>query len=188
MQSPMIPKTQRLSLPPFTSRGMHSHHIPFSGTPTDPFSSHIYRTFDQVLLLSHGRALYCGDGGFLPVNHFAHHNAAVPAYPQGYNIADYLLEIASEPPLAMFQVASSSRETGQSSDTAAEVLDVTEKGANELPTSRTSSNHSLSKIRSGKTSACATTFLTQLQVMFGREWKILRRSVCAALDVAPYNG
>jgi hypothetical protein len=136
------------------------------------------------LLLSHGRALYCGDGGFSPVDHFAHHNAAVPAYPQGYNIADYLLEIASDPPVAMFQISTASRETGPSSDTAAEVLDATEKGANMPPASKTSSNHSLSKIRSGKTSACATTFLTQLQVMFGREWKILRRFVDAVFDVA----
>ena len=78
----------------------------------------------------------------------------------------------------MFQLSSPARESGQSSH-GVEVLDTTEKGAANLPAaSKSGSHHSLSKIRTGRQMSCATTFLTQLQVIFGREWKILRRSVC----------
>ncbi|OBZ75973.1 putative ATP-dependent permease [Grifola frondosa] len=65
-------------------------------------SSQLYQTFDQILLLSHGRALYSGPGGFAPAEHFA---AQGIAYKEGYNVADHLLDIASDPPVGLFQLS-----------------------------------------------------------------------------------
>ncbi|THH20052.1 hypothetical protein EW146_g1242 [Bondarzewia mesenterica] len=63
-------------------------------------SSQLYQTFDQILLLSRGRALYCGPGSFAPVLHFS---AQGVVYRHGYNVADHLLEIASDMPLVYQQ-------------------------------------------------------------------------------------
>ncbi|KAF7323496.1 ABC transporter protein [Mycena chlorophos] len=146
-------------------------------------SSQLYQTFDTIMLMSHGRALYCGPGGFAPADHFAREAAdIVPAYQQGYNVADYLLEVASEPPAALFQVPSTA--SGNATASGSEAGDV-EKGS--LGARRTTANDDASVVapatekrtRGGPTparqAACATTFLTQLEYLSGREWKILRR-------------
>ncbi|KAH9918371.1 ABC transporter [Epithele typhae] len=65
-------------------------------------SSQLYHTFDKVLLLAHGRALYSGPGGFAPAEHFAGQGIA---YKEGYNVADYLLDIASDPPVSLFPLS-----------------------------------------------------------------------------------
>jgi hypothetical protein len=100
----------------------------------------------------------------------------VPACPPGYNIADYLLEIASDPPVGLFglrpeydmAVASSSVNVLQSEKNGRD--DYTEKSLiGENVDGRVSHKKGL------KDSGCATSFLTQLQVLSGREWKILKR-------------
>jgi hypothetical protein len=160
-------------------------------------SSHLYHTFDSILVLSHGRALYSGKGGIEPATYLtsvappapqptrrlstAHspeqlengkttgNTEGVPPYHEGYNVADWLLEVASDPPLVLFQKQNQrerleeerdeKRASGSASGSTGEV----EKGV-------------LEARRDGKRrSKYATSFLTQLQYLSGREWKILRR-------------
>ena len=136
-------------------------------------SSQLYHSFDQVLLLSHGRALYSGPGGFAPATHFSQQGIS---YHEGYNVADYLLEIASDPPVALFQaqpnqLLASAGNVDKEGASSEDTVNAMEKGYNgetavgELPSS--------GQRRSG--AGYATTFLTQLEVLSGREWKILRR-------------
>jgi energy-coupling factor transporter ATP-binding protein EcfA2 len=56
-------------------------------------SSALYRAFDQVVLLSKGRQLYFGQGRDGPVGWFERQGRICP---KGYNVADWLLEIASD--------------------------------------------------------------------------------------------
>ncbi|KAJ7272947.1 hypothetical protein C8J57DRAFT_1178602 [Mycena rebaudengoi] len=139
-------------------------------------SSQLYQIFDSILLLSHGRALYSGPGGFAPAEHFARVAADIaPPYQQGYNVADYLLEVASEPPVALFQL--------HKANSLAEKNDSSDKGT----TTPADQNSTMTEKREAQQSAAAerrkplaggtyaATFLTQLQYLSGREWKILRR-------------
>ncbi|KAI0737947.1 ABC transporter [Daedaleopsis nitida] len=136
-------------------------------------SSQLYHSFDQILLLAHGRALYTGPGGFAPAEHFT---ASGVAYKEGYNVADYLLDIASDPPVGLFPMSQgnlSDRQTGSGSGSSDEI----EKGMGG-PASVQAGKESVEepKRRSWFPRASyATTFLTQLEVLAGREWKILRR-------------
>ncbi|KAH7890070.1 ABC-2 type transporter-domain-containing protein [Phlebopus sp. FC_14] len=141
-------------------------------------SSRLYHAFDSVLLLSHGRALYSGPGALSPATHFSHirdtdfaqgGRSDVPLYEEGYNVADYLLEIASAAPVGLFSSSS-------------QVLQGTTKGAGmHSPATSAEEKGGLSDVEalSGSTrhvtGQYAATFLTQLQVLCGREWKILRR-------------
>ena len=151
-------------------------------------SSKLYHTFDQLLVLSHGRALYSGPGGLAPADYFASQGVERP--PEGYNIADHLLDVASDPPVALFGSADV-----QSKTTGATIKDLREKEGDgtlnnsaEHVSSPTGDTVELEKgIRAehsppsthkrwrwgGQT--YATTFLTQFEVLAGREWKILRR-------------
>jgi len=90
----------------------------------------------------------------------------IPPYEEGYNVADYLLDISSESP-----------------DIPKMIPGVDEKGL-ERPVSPTLSTEEKNDRRrdvealSNKTLEAGmyvTTFLTQLQVLCGREWKILGR-------------
>ncbi|KAJ6451483.1 hypothetical protein C8R47DRAFT_1084061 [Mycena vitilis] len=100
----------------------------------------------------HGRALYGGPGGFAPAEYFTREVPGVaPPYQQEYNVADYLLEVASDPPPGLFQLQS-----GKSED-----------GGSVVPEQHVTKPAGKSKY--------STTFLTQLQYLSGREWKILRR-------------
>ncbi|KAF7294642.1 ABC transporter protein [Mycena indigotica] len=136
-------------------------------------SSQLYQQFDSILLMSHGRALYCGPGGFAPSEYFAREASGIaPAYQQGYNVADYLLEVASDPPVALFKIptANSSSDTGNdfkkgSAPTASDDATLNEKGGKPAARGQTSA----------RPASYATTFLTQIQYLSGREWKILRR-------------
>lgn len=123
------------------------------------------------MLLSHGRSLYCGPGSFAPAEYLSTVGAGkVPAYQQGYNVAEYLLEVASDPPVGLFQTQAT-----QQSLTSGVTESVSEKqkaqdGAG-APYGRRINQTSGAGWRSGST----TTFLTQFQYLCGREWKILKR-------------
>ena len=125
-------------------------------------NSQLYQKFDQVLVLSHGRTLYNGPGGFAPSEELASRGIV---YPQGYNVADHLLDVASDPPAHLFQSGISSSAQARGSEDENGSL---EKG---YPPSRSRLWNT-----SGRPSY-ATTSLTQLEVLSGREWKILRRCV-----------
>ncbi|KAK0492058.1 hypothetical protein EDD18DRAFT_1080115 [Armillaria luteobubalina] len=136
-------------------------------------SSRLYQTFDQILVLSHGHTLYSGPGCFAPVDHFAAvAPGAVPPCPQGYNVADYLLEVASDPPLALIQQARS-RGVSDSPDKA-EGTSHSNTSVNEVSTSLEKGLLAAPAVKRAQPTY-ATTFLTQLQRLSGREWKILRR-------------
>lgn len=125
-------------------------------------NSQLYHKFDRVLVLAHGRTLYNGPGGFAPSQEFA--SRGIP-YPPGYNVADHLLDVASDPPVHLFQSGTASGTQMQSLEDANGSL---EKG---YPPS-----HPWLQNAPGR-SSYATTFLTQLEVLSGREWKILCRCV-----------
>jgi len=125
-------------------------------------NSQLYQKFDRVLVLSHGRTLYNGPGGFAPSQELASRGIV---YPQGYNVADHLLDVASDPPTHLFQNGTSSSTQVRGSGDEDGSL---EKG---YPPSRPGLWNTPSR------ASCATTFLTQLEVLSGREWKILRRCV-----------
>ncbi|KAG6816110.1 hypothetical protein H0H87_008567 [Tephrocybe sp. NHM501043] len=146
-------------------------------------SSKLYQSFDSILLLSHGRALYSGLGGFAPSDYFARvASDVVPAYPAGYNVADYLLDIASDPNVSLFQIS----EKDQPRAKVVEPVDgesgieLVEKGrplasSDEQVNVASESTSRVPAANSQRQITYATTFLTQLEVLAGREWKILRR-------------
>jgi hypothetical protein len=119
------------------------------------------------MLLAHGRALYSGPGAFAPVEYFASkHAGVVKSYEQGYNVAEYLLDVASDPPVSLFQMRDSHSTT-----------QVEEKFTSP---SKEKTHMDFTSCRTGKisfpsTQSYETTSLTQLQTICGREWKILRR-------------
>lgn len=119
-------------------------------------NSQIYQTFDRIVLLAGGRALYEGPGGLAPAEYFAERGS--PCTP-GYNVADHLLDLAHAPP-AQRDSPSLTKEGGALTDAAA---NNSERGSGLC--------WRLSQPRS------AAAFLTQLQVLAGREWKVLRRYV-----------
>jgi hypothetical protein len=125
--------------------------------------------------MSHGRTLYSGPGAFAPAEYFAREAAGVaPPYQQGYNVADYLLEVASDPPVALFQLQSNKTvsEEGHGSDNATpDTASAEKRGAMK----REMTPEGTTKSAGG--SKYTATFLTQLQYLCGREWKILRRWV-----------
>jgi hypothetical protein len=117
-------------------------------------SSQIYRIFDRVVLLSGGRSLYEGLGGFAPAEYFAAQGS--PCEP-GYNVADHLLDIAHAP--------------SQGADSSS----VSKEGGGTVASAAVHERGSALKKLARPTSAAA--FLTQLEVLAGREWKVLRRFV-----------
>ena len=132
------------------------------------------------MLLSHGRALYIGAGGLAPANFFSSKGIA---YQQGYNVADYLLDIASDPPAALFQATEGTKESSTEQ--------VLEGASGELEKGYGSPRlgalpKSTATVARGR-SRCATTFLTQLEVLSGREWKFLRRYVAIQHTTGPFR-
>ncbi|EJF62714.1 ABC transporter [Dichomitus squalens LYAD-421 SS1] len=137
-------------------------------------SSQLYHSFDQILLLSHGRALYSGPGGSAPAQHFS---AQGVAYKEGYNVADYLLDIASDPPVGLFQLSNGTTKSEPPDVGTSGSSDEVEKG---LVGGTVNVNGVVSQRKPKRRSWFAgtsytATFLTQLEVLSGREWKILRR-------------
>lgn len=127
-------------------------------------SSQIYRVFDRIVLLSGGRCLYEGSGGFEPAEYFATQGS--PCAP-GYNVADHLLDLAHMPPPALAQAQQQQQQQESPSfdkEFRAVIINATPNEG----------GGALKKLAS-PTSAAA--FLTQLEVLAGREWKVLRRFV-----------
>lgn len=121
-------------------------------------SSRLFRAFDRVLLLAGGRSLYHGLGGVAPAEYMGQHGLPCP---EGYNVADHLLDVASEPPT---ELLAASRQSDSSSG-------LTEKHAPPPKEGAAAGG----KIQSGRGAKYAATFLTQFQTLSGREWKQLRR-------------
>ncbi|KXN92002.1 ATP-binding cassette sub-family G member 2 [Leucoagaricus sp. SymC.cos] len=142
-------------------------------------SSQLYQRFDTILVLSQGHALYSGLGSMAPIYHFRTNAANVaPPYPEGYNVADYLLEVASDPPVGLFDLSppnrqrrSGSHETTDKEHNILQKEGGSQRSADGLPAGLNGTPADRSRRRSNY----ATTFLTQFQYLSGREWKILRR-------------
>lgn len=140
-------------------------------------SSRLYHAFDSVLLLSNGHALYSGPGGLTPVQYFMRMREGggagtdVPPYEEGYNVADYLLEISSESPNIPRMPPSVNSPDGRGSASPAASVEEKRDGRKDV--------EALSS-QNFEQAMYAATFLTQLQVLCGREWKILRR--CALFN------
>ena len=147
-------------------------------------SSKLYHTFDRVMVLAHGRALYAGPGGLEPLR--ALERMGVGSPPEGYNVAEHLLDVASDPSPAMFSSAVR-HETSQGREGESEAKSDSEKSDRDTSPVELEKGGATSKrrwIAGGAPglvtrSQYAATFLTQLEVLSGREWKILRR--CALL-------
>ncbi|ORX40047.1 hypothetical protein BD324DRAFT_616077 [Kockovaella imperatae] len=161
-------------------------------------SSALYRAFSQVVLLANGKQLYFGPGGDQPALFFARQGRPCPA---GYNVADHLLEIASGPtdglvsgPSAVVRQSADNGSDQESSSLQGNEKSLSSSGAQSHTDSSVEKDlvtpalqaESLPKHPDGeplsveKTSwwprtHCATTFLTQVEVLSGREWKNLRR-------------
>jgi hypothetical protein len=159
MQLRMTQSIQRPLLLPFISQGLS----PFLQVIFVPYSlknsSQLYQKFDLVVLLSHGRAIYSGPGGFAPAEYFSNAGTVAP-YQKGYNVAEYLLEVANDPPVSLFQL--------RRSQSSSEDIDVGSTPRKELPFTP------ITRV-DGSERSYPTTFLTQLQHLSGREWKTLKR-------------
>ncbi|KAG6886461.1 hypothetical protein C0992_003844 [Termitomyces sp. T32_za158] len=118
-------------------------------------------------------------GGFAPSEYFARvASDLVPACPPGYNVADYLLDIASDPNVSLFQISEKKGPTSSSDAAYGEsgIEKAQETSSDSQVNAILPSDISSPAMASSKRhSKCATTFLTQLQVLAGREWKILQR-------------
>ncbi|KAJ3510206.1 hypothetical protein NLJ89_g4811 [Agrocybe chaxingu] len=153
-------------------------------------SSQLYHKFDLVMLLAHGRALYSGPGGFAPADYFSgisqSGSVPIPPYQQGYNVAEYLLEVANDPPVGLFQAQAQHqqqlKEQEQSHGTgttvgASEVdgQSQEEKVMGSPDINRLSNGGAAKTVRTKARTGYATTFLTQFEHLCGREWKNLKR-------------
>lgn len=112
-----------------------------------------------------------------PVQHFKENTGhGIPPYIEGYNVADYLLEVASDPPVGLFDLSPQVRARGSGSE--GEAAEKGRGGSNKesaegLPVALNASTEH--RVGGRPRQGYATTFLTQLQYLSGREWKILRR-------------
>lgn len=140
-------------------------------------SSQLYQAFDIILVLSHGHALYCGPGSFGPIDYFSQIGInGLPPYQQGYNVADYMLEVASDPPLSLLQNKQPLQLASTDSSPDAPIDEKSNAASNS--DSRMELAGGRKRIRNSSAlgqTKYATTFLTQLQYLSGREWKILQR-------------
>ncbi|EIW73559.1 hypothetical protein TREMEDRAFT_11831, partial [Tremella mesenterica DSM 1558] len=122
-------------------------------------SSALYHSFTQVCLLSKGKQLYFGQGGNAPAEFFAGKGKPCP---QGYNIADHLLDLAS----GQMDGLSLGSSIMAGSILGSEIEREVDNGD-----SSTVGNER----RWWPEEHCATSFLTQIEVLSGREWKNLKR-------------
>ena len=166
---------------------------PFFGLPdllhfVNPHtSSQLYQKFDLVVLLSHGRSLYSGPGSFAPAEYFSTVSpGTVPPYQQGYNVAEYLLEVASDPPVSLFQMHHSRTtivDQGDGAGVRLQESEPSEKNPNRSSEHDDDTNEKAAPLLHSTPTQTTlksktgyeTTFLTQLQYLCGREWKILKR-------------
>ncbi|KAG8971508.1 hypothetical protein FRB90_010475, partial [Tulasnella sp. 427] len=140
--------------------------------------SQLYRTFDQLLVLSKGRTLYSGPGGASPTTYFASRGYPCPDL---YNPADHLLDLATASPVALMtrpevsgsSIEGSPRKVAETpgKEDAIELGPIYGK-----PQSRkwVGSNGKLATSHP-ESLGYAATFLTQLEVLSGREWTNLKR-------------
>lgn len=166
-------------------------------------SSALYHSFSQICLLSNGRQLYFGPGGSKPADYFEKQGRPCPA---GYNVADHLLEIASgsSEGLKTGKQASNTgsmgssvpnsehrKENSESRFVEEDMSPSHEKDIQYPPASllmdegrREVDLSDLSEEKRKKEwwprSYCATTFLTQMTVLSGREWRNLKRYVLSS--------
>jgi hypothetical protein len=153
----------------------------------------------MVLLLSQGKQLYFGKGGHSPAEWFGTRGFACPA---DYNVADHLLEIASSPVNVLDRIQEEESNSRSDSTLAhpekgsgriLETPGLGEKGYHEMesiPTlnataasassseergSRRTGDDSLVPVTFKISHQSRSTFLTQIQVLSGREWKNLQR-------------
>jgi ABC-type multidrug transport system ATPase subunit len=161
-------------------------------------SSALYHSFSQICLLSNGRQLYFGPGGSKPAEYFEKQGRPCP---EGYNVADHLLEIASgsSEGLKTGKQASNTgsmgssvsnsehrKENSESRFVEEDMSPSNEKDIQYPPASLLMDEgrkevdlSDLSEEKQKKEwwprSHCATTFLTQMTVLSGREWRNLKR-------------
>ncbi|KAF7796484.1 hypothetical protein EIP86_007661 [Pleurotus ostreatoroseus] len=142
-------------------------------------SSRLYHTFDQVVVMSHGRPVYTGPGGFAPAEFLT--AQGIP-YPDGYNVADFLLDVASDPPASLVrsETGGTISPTPPTSNNSKEVAAVDDIEMNTMEKGDGAQAFAVQK-KGGRLrrwlhrSDYKTTFLTQLEVLSTREWKILSR-------------
>lgn len=131
--------------------------------------------FDHILLLARGKCIYDGEGGPAAAQYFASKGHPCP---DGYNVADHLLEIASDAP-------PNNNEKGQESGGSRSLEEEEKRDGSSNGALQTDDvahpvlpkTGSRSRLRLSRNDTYATTFLTQLQVLSKREWTILKRSV-----------
>jgi hypothetical protein len=145
--------------------------------------------FDQVLLLSAGHQLYFGEGGIDAANYFA--ARGLPCQ-EGYNVADHLLDIASDPPSSLLDTGTETRPSFSRNPESGANASVAEKGYAPIhgyPPPNGFSHPAIEKSQIGLPAIVgmnyASTFLTQLQVLSWREWKNLKRFVHFGMWVFP---
>lgn len=142
-----------------------AHPVAVIATIHQP-SSRVYHTFDSIMLLSRGQAMYSGPGGLDPARYFSSRGYAAPG--EGYNLAEHLLDLASERQLETDPIPSSA---GSEKDSGTNAEPDPEKH-------EASSRSGLDAPQPSNGLGCSTyvtTFLTQFEVLSGREWKFLRR-------------
>lgn len=148
----------------------------------DCLSSQLYLQFDTILVLSQGHMLYSGPGSMAPVDHFRTSAVSgVPYYREGYNVADYLLEVASHPPVQLFSLSPQSRTRSSGSDS--EAIEKERKDGSSIGSPIALNATVGRRVGAGSRLTYATTFLTQFQYLCGREWKILRRWVSLNISI-----
>jgi ATP-binding cassette, subfamily G (WHITE), member 2 len=149
------------------------------------FSSKLYMTFSHCLLLSRGHTLYSGPGGLSPAHHFA--SQGIERCPEGYNVADWLLEVASGPEsirsASAFSLNNNTAGLRQRRGERTNLNVEAEENSHEKLVLGSRSNDIIPGVGRGRGGRYATTFLTQFEVLAGREWKNLRRYHLAVLDV-----
>lgn len=113
-----------------------------------------------------------------PARHFASARDAdieregeseVPPYEEGYNVADYLLEIASAAPAGSISTPTVAKSNHEEVEVAA--------NPNRNEKANGGDVEALATRNRTLTGEYVATFLTQFQVLCGREWKLLRRCV-----------
>ncbi|KAL5636267.1 hypothetical protein ACGC1H_004924 [Rhizoctonia solani] len=158
-------------------------------------SSRLYHQFDQILLLSRGEQVYFGPGGTVPVRSLE--SRGVRGMEEGYNVADWLLEVASEgaqPVSGGYDHSARTRASVYDPNvqtnfydhehgiTSEKRMDGTMRYRGGKPSIEEDSDQStkeepgMVRVGRGKGGQKYTaTFLTQVQVLCSREWKNLKR-------------
>ncbi|KAF8531632.1 ABC-2 type transporter-domain-containing protein [Gautieria morchelliformis] len=140
-------------------------------------NSKLYMTFSHCLLLSRGHTLYSGPGGFSPAHQFA--SQGIERCPEGYNVADWLLEVTSGPEsIGIASAFSADNNTAGLRRRGVERTNLeveAEESSGEKLALGSNSGGVIPGVGQGRGGRYATTFLTQFEVLAGREWKTLKR-------------